>query len=303
MSDDFSQQLMDETLAIRLRRSQFGVRRSIKGGVHQSISDSVSADKKFISASKKLLDTRNQKYRAVTAIMSAAASTWKDSTIPYPEDGIRLIRRDAVQAFSDQMTRYQQQLDQALAALDEEYQTLRWDARERLGDLFDPNDYPGSITGEFTIDWEPVTFDTAEYLRELSPRLYEEQCRRIQSRFDEAVQMAEQAFMDEFQKLVAHLTERLTPGDDGRIKQFKPSTIENLSAFFDRFSALSVRSNRDLDALVATAQELVSDCGGYDSLHDSEGLRNAVRIQMERIQGGIDELIVNKPSRAFRFDD
>jgi hypothetical protein len=48
---------------------------------------------------------------------------------------------------------------------------------------------------------------------ELSPALYEQERQREAARFEEAVQLAEQAFLSELAKLVSHLTERLT--DDG----------------------------------------------------------------------------------------
>ena len=41
------------------------------------------------------------------------------------------------------------------------------------------------------------------YLQQLNPQLYEEECRRVQSRFDEAVRLAEEAFTAELAKLLS----------------------------------------------------------------------------------------------------
>ena len=63
-----------------------------------------------------------------------------------------------------------------------------------------------------------VTITTVEppaYLMELAPRIFEEERQRIAARFDEAVRLAEQAFIAELSRLVNHLVERLSGGGNG----------------------------------------------------------------------------------------
>ena len=63
----------------------------------------------------------------------------------------------------------------------------------------------------------------------LCPQLYEQERARVAARFEEAVRLAEQAFLDEFARLVAHLTERITGADDdGTAKVFRDSAVDNL---------------------------------------------------------------------------
>ena len=64
----------------------------------------------------------------------------------------------------------------------------------------------------------------------------------------------------------------LGKGDGGQRKVFRDSAIANLSEFFSRFDQLNVRSNPDLDRLVAQAQELVQGVKPQD-LRDNDGLR------------------------------
>ena len=50
------------------------------------------------------------------------------------------------------------------------------------------------------------------------------------ARFEEAVQLAEQAFLDEFARLVEHLAERISgAGDDGQPRVFRDSAVGNLA--------------------------------------------------------------------------
>ena len=118
----------------------------------------------------------------------------------------------------------------------------------------------------------------------------------MQARFDEAVQMAEQAFTEELAKMVSHLTERLSGTEDGRPKIFRDSAIGNLTEFFDRFRQLNVRSNEQLDSLVADAQRIVRGVQPQ-ALRDDQGLRQHVATELSRVQSVLDGLLVDRPRR------
>ena len=101
----------------------------------------------------------------------------------------------------------------------------------------------------------PGKLGQAPIVRDRSQSHFPPECQRVAARFDEAVQLAEQAFASELTDLVEHLTERLTGRVDGKPKVFRDSTIENLIEFFRRFRQLNVRSNEELESRMA-ANEL-----------------------------------------------
>jgi hypothetical protein len=254
------------------------------------------AEGKYLSAGKKLLDTSHPAFKAVTSVKSRTISFWKGVSLPFPEPGVRLIRQDAINDFDNQIAVFRDELDEAVAELDRHYGDLRSAARDRLGDLYDTSDYPPTLMGIFGIEHDYPSVEPPDYLRQLSPEVYEQECQRVQSRFDEAVQLAEQAFTDELSKLVTHLTERLAGADDGKPKVFRDSAVTNLTEFFDRFRQLNVRSNDQLDALVNRAQQVVS---GIDPqrLRESDGLRQRIGTQLSTVQSSLDGLLVDRPRR------
>ena len=71
--------------------------------------------------------------------------------------------------------------------LDRELESLKSAARERLGRLFDPADYPPSLTGQFDLTWDFPSVEPPDYLQRLHPEIYREECRRAQARFEDAV--------------------------------------------------------------------------------------------------------------------
>ena len=116
------------------------------------------------------------------------------------------------------------------------------------------------------------------------------------ARFDEAVALAEQAFTEEFSKLVSHLTERLSGGEDGNEKIFRDSAVVNLVEFFGRFKHLNVRSNADLDSLVENAQRIVRNVKPQE-LRDNQNLRQRIAGQLAGVQSQVEGLLVDKPRR------
>jgi hypothetical protein len=217
-------------------------------------------------------------------------------SLPYPEPAIRLIRQDKIDEFNRRMTELRQDLDEAVAQLDEHYAELKTAARERLGSLFNPSDYPESVRGLFGVTWEYPNIEPPAYLEHLNPALYEEESQRVAARFDEAVQLAEQAFVSELTGLVAHLTERLTGQIDNKPKVFRNSSVENLIEFFRRFRQLNVRSNQELDELVSQAEQIVQGVEPQ-SLRDNQVLRQTVASELAEVQNALDSLMVDRPRR------
>ena len=221
------------------------------------------AEGEFLSAGKKLLDTKHTAFRAVTAIRTRIGDYWKGLSLPFPEPGVRLIKLESVEDFDRQMADYRAELNDAVANLDRHFDELKQAAARRLGSLYNASDYPETLIGLFGVSYDFPSIEPPDYLVQLSPGLYEREQERVRARFEEAVRLAEQAFLDEFARIVNHLTERISgTNEDGTPKVFRDSVVGNLDDFFERFRSLNVRSNQQLDDLVAQAQRAVRNVGG-----------------------------------------
>ena len=165
-----------------------------------------------------------------------------------------------------------------------------------MGSLFDLSDYPSSLEDEFGIEWDFPSVDPPDYLRRLNPEVYAEQSRRVSQRFDEAIELAESAFIEELDKLVNHLAARLAGDEDGKPKIFRDSAITNMGDFFQRFRELNVRSNGELDELVERCEGLMSGVQPQ-ALRDNDGLRRSLSTQLSSVQSSLDQLVVDRPRR------
>jgi hypothetical protein len=297
-----AERLRVTTAAVRVSFCWLGVRKTLTPEQKTQAAESFGAEGEYLSARKKLLDTKHTAYKDVTAVRGKVLAYWRSLTLPYPEPGIRLIKQDQVEPFHTQMTDYRSLLVGAVTKLDEHYDELKATARRRLGELYDANDYPPRLRGLFGLDWEFPSVEPPDYLLQLSPELYEHERARVAGRFDEAIQMAEQAFIGELARLVSHLSERLTGTNGSEHKIFRDSAISNLVEFFDRFKQLNVRSSGQLDDLVEQAQRVVQGVEPQQ-LRDRADLRQHVATQLTHVQTALDGMMIDRPRRRIIRND
>ena len=291
-----AERLRGTTAAIRLSFTWFGTRKTLTPEQKAQAADTFGAEGDFLSAGKKLIDTKHPAFKAVTGVRGRIISYWRGISLPYPEPGIRLIRQDDVDPVNVHLTTLKADLQEAVGNLDLHFGALKSAARERLGSLYNPADYPASLRELFDVTWDFPPVEPPAYLQRLSPELYEQECRRVAAQFDEAIQLAEQAFLDELGRLVSHLSERLSGTEDGKPKIFRDSVVENLTEFFERFRRLNIRSNQQLDDIVSQAQRIVRGVEPQQ-LRDNENLRQRVTSQLSGVQSVVDGLLVDRPRR------
>jgi len=291
-----AQRLRLQFAAVRVAFTWFGVRKSLSNEQKAQAAEQFGAEGRYLSAAKKLLDTKHEAFQQVTSIRSQILSYWKGLSIPYPEPGVRLIRQDDIDGFNTRMSELRDQLTAAVENLDQHFEQLKTTARDRLGSLFNPADYPNTLLGLFGVDFDFPSVEPPEYLLRLNPHLYRQERQRIAERFDEAVRLAEEAFTAEFAKLVSHLTERLSEGVDGERKIFRDSAVTNLTEFFDRFKNLNVSSDASLDRLVETARQVLQGADPH-IVRNSASLRQHITTQLAGVQASLDQMLVDQPRR------
>lgn len=283
-------------VAVKLSFTWFGTRKTLSADQRAQAADAFNAEEALLSASKKLLDTRHQSFRRVSEIRSRAAGYWRESTLPFPEPGVRLLNQDRIDAFNARMTQYRSELLAAAADLALAYEQLKRDAQSQLGRLYNEADYPATLDGLFDMTWEFPAMEPPQFLMALSPDTYRQEQQRVAARFQEAVTLAEQSFATELGRLVSHLAERLTGTSDGQPKIFRDSAVENLQEFIQRFQQMNIRSSQELESLVQQARNVISGIGPQE-LRTSASLRETVARDVQRIEAAVGEFMADRPRR------
>src|SRR2546430_2597120 len=100
VTDTAAQRLRTSFAAVRVSFTWLGVRKALSTEQRAQAAESFGAEGQFLSAAKKLLDTKHPAFRSVSSVRSQIVSYWKGMSLPYPEPGMRLIKQDEIQSFS-----------------------------------------------------------------------------------------------------------------------------------------------------------------------------------------------------------
>jgi hypothetical protein len=300
-----SKTLQDKYAGIRIGFGKMGTRKTLTADQRQTTADCFDADPDFMGSSKKLVNTKDPRYKAVTRILTRTREYWQSCTIPYPEEGIRLLNRERLEEFRRKIETLRDELNTAVQTLWECYEEIKGQAEAKLGRLYNPADYPRDIRGLFRIDWDMPSLTPPEWAKTTNPRLYEELSKKVAARFDSAVQLAEEAFTAELVETIDKLQGKLAGLDDGTEKRLKESTLDNLTEFFTRFRTLNLHSSQELDELVEKAEAILKGkdpIGGKsitrDDLRNSQAIRADVRTKLSAVSAQLEGLMTTAPRRA-----
>jgi hypothetical protein len=294
-----AQTLREQTVGVRLSFRWLGIRRRLRDDQLRRARAVFQAAEGSLSASKKLLNTRHPAWRAVVQAKRRLIGYWRAVSLPYPETATRLLRRDWIEDFELKMDALKADLIAARTRLDVMYAELLGDARNSLGELYDHDDYPPSLAGEFDVTWDYPSLEPPDYLQKLKPELYEAEAARVAARFDEALRLAEQSFAEEFACLVEGLQKSLAPapGRGGAIREFKPGAVTKLREFFDRFRQINVHGSGELDALIAQGRAIVDGAGSAAADGEHGDVRTQVAQSLASIREQLGKLVQDRPRR------
>lgn len=298
------QDLKDQTAGVAFKSHKFGVRRKLDQATRVQAAAPFGAEPDCLVASKCLLDTRSEPYRAVVDVITRARRYWKSMTVFFPVKGVRLIRRDLMESFDTCMKQFAEELKTATDGLREEYKAMKQQARKDLGQLYNPSDYPDveTLLEEFAISWSYPSVDPPNFLKQLNPKLYEQEQARVAARFQEAMAAAEQTLAAEMQQIVTHLVDRLSTGETGSRKRLSEKAMSGLAEFVERINSFSVHTSPELDALVKQVEQ-ISKGVDVKQINANVDAQQHLFNTMTTLKEQLDGMLVDAPDRKIDLED
>jgi len=259
--------------------------------------------KKRLRLSTRLVDS--PEYDAIGEFQTATRKAVLNFCVPsFFKKGIYLVKADKVAEIDKLVEDANENLAKNLVPkFLEAYPKRKLEARAVLEPegMYRETDFPdeGQLLEAFGVEHYWVAFGTPDNLPE---GLREKAAAKLDAKFAEVEQEIIYAAREGFQTLVAHLVERLTPGEDGKKKTFQKGTVENLSTFLKTFSNRNLLNDAELEKLVTQARDAIAYVTP-EGLRDSDQLRQAVSSQFQQLKEAADKLIVDRPGRKFALSN
>src|SRR5215471_13134794 len=108
-----AQRLRRTAAAVRVTLHWWGVHRALSSRQKEEFGAVTAADARFLTAGKKLVDTRHGAFRRLTSIRTRITSYWRGVSLPYVEAGVRLIRQADIPSFVHAMEGFRDELREA----------------------------------------------------------------------------------------------------------------------------------------------------------------------------------------------
>lgn len=240
---------------------------------------------------KYLLPSQSNALAEVNKAADEARSFHYRMTLPWGQDGSRILPKEAYFDYVDQMRKYRQSFEIAVRAFLSEYPILQRNAQAMLGTLYDEADYPSAAALElkFTFDNVFLPFPEAKDFRvDLGDDEVNEIKTQIAKQSTEAVTLAMRDAWNRLHEGVTRMVERLSDPD----AIFRDSLVGNLTELCEVLPKLNVSDDPALAKMCEEVREKLT-AKTPKELREDEGARkqtatdaNAILSMMSSYMGG-----------------
>jgi hypothetical protein len=271
------------------------------------IEEDASVDHDMLHVSKSILKSPELKailthYRKLKEYLKIVATR-----VRFVKPGMYVISTVSVPEVDARVEKAKGELTETLVpAFRNVYPGLIQEAKEKLGPLFDPGDYPPIALMEraFTISTEYVAVSVPDALQRVAPEIFRREMEKEKGRIQSAVAEITEALTEELATFVTWLADRT--GDDpetGKRKAFKAPALEKMQLFLSVADQKNLSSNEKLTELIGKAREVMS---GVDlkALRKDKSVRQYISGQMSAIRDQmVAEGMIEIGSRMIADDD
>ncbi|CAH2605742.1 conserved protein of unknown function (plasmid) [Rhodovastum atsumiense] len=259
--------------------------------ITRELCDSKGAEQNAIRANKSLLGDAIAPVQTAERIVRAAVA---ERTLPWMDDGTRILKGTAYLAFTDAMAEPIRGFDDAVSAFIAAYPDIREQARRRLGDAYSDSDFPsqGQLRQRFGVKLTFLPIPSAEDFRvQLAADEIDAVRRNAEEALRGTVNDAVASLLERLREPVARMATRLRlfSREDGRTRHpFRDSLVENVRAIVQLAPMLNLM---DDPRIAGFCREIEDHLTAYhpDDLRASPALRNSVADKaddiLRRMQG------------------
>ena len=234
------------------------------------------AEDNAVRANKSLL---GEHIGGVQTAEIALRQTVNERTLPWMDDGTRILKGSGFVAFTEAMVAPTRQFGAAVDAFIVAYPEIKHEAERRVGDAYNEADYPPAtrLKERFGVK---LTFLPVPSAQDLRVNLADDEIAAVRRNAEQAlhgtVNDAVRSLLDRLQEPVAHMASRLRlfrRTSAGKVQHpFRDSLVENVRAIVRLAPALNLMD----DPRIA---ELCREIERHLTPHDPEQLRSSAALR------------------------
>lgn len=290
--------LLEKAVCISVSRKLIGYTRTVST---MEAKVGVKTDQSMVHVTKELFDSKE-----LQAIISADGKIdgyLKRRCLPSPlKRSVYLLPNNLIPEVDAILTEHSNKRQELIGDFCKVYEQTIAEAKERLGELFNPADYLplNEVTLAFAFNWQYLNFGAADALKGISQAMYQREQKKIEAQMVQASEAIQQMLRVNMASLVNHMVDRLTP-KDGKKMVFRKSMMDNIKDFLKTFDELNLSDDKELKKLVEKAQALTEGISP-ENLKTDEAIRDSMQAGFTAIKTQLDSMLTEVPTRSIRFD-
>ncbi len=225
----------------------------------------------------------------IRTIRSNARRFIRKHTLPWGKNAERLLPAKMFNKFSEEVESFRIQFDSAISSFEEKYPQLLDENKQRLGDLFRPEDYPTpeevKACFTFSVNYLPVPIES-DFRVEI---IGEAVTKKIKTGIDDLVQHkvaeAEGDMLAKMLKKVRHLSERLTD----KKGHFKDASLDAIREIATIVNDLNFTDNQEISKIVESLNDLTEV--KPEEVRNDEAVKNDVLKSANQIVEQIEGIM------------
>lgn len=251
---DYVMGLDERALLVKLSIGRWSGQKTDKN-VTNEVAERHNADKASGKYRKRLVTKTALK--EIDSIAGAARTAHNTLTLPWTDDGARVITTESYEHYSKVMRDFRDKMQVAVDAFIETYDKHVKDAKAHLGTMFDPGDYPDreEVKAKFTFDVEPSPIPTkGDFRAKVSDEEAAIIAKDIELRSKQRMEHAMRDVWERVADVTGKMAERLTaykPKDGLHVAEntFRDSLVYNVEELARLLPALNITNDPKLETL------------------------------------------------------
>jgi len=248
-----------------------------------------SGSKKAASVYKNLF-AECKELDAITKFQARARAEHYKITLPWNDQGARLLPTAALLDYQKTMQRHKDEFNRLVDAFLDKYDTLVAGAAFQLGTLFDRNEYPsrGKVAQRFRMETSFTPLPTGgDFRLDIESEVQRELVRQYEEKLDAQLAAANQDSWTRLYNAISKLSDRLTVDEDGKKRTFHDTTVTNAVELCELLHVMNITQDPSLTKAARKLAEVLSDVTPKE-LREEDSTRALTKIKVDEILGAFD---------------
>lgn len=277
--------LADKSVLVKLKRGMFDpsiMDRDITKGVEQSTGI------KNAGRYKKRLLAESPLFKRVTEAWSAMYTYHQQHTLPWTDNGPRLLPSALYLEYTDNMRKLRAEADRRLQILENNWAVEVHNDAMRLGTMFNPDDYPRNISTRFYHDVQFLPVPSSGDFRVQIDAVDKASLERA---IQEAESNVTHYLVGELLEPLKRMADKLNTPANQKGAVFRNTLIENVVETAERLKKLNIGEDIDLDRIIEQVAKVGSTyVGKEDMLRADTGARQQAAADAQAAVNSITDI-------------